>query len=209
MCNLKAGLTVHKDNELIYDMPLEPSHSFTRNAYNTWLQMFGYTAIGSSFAAGQMRLKGTDGIEINNDNAPDLSTSNNGGNNDGQMSGFSGSQNKGIVIGSSNSAESFEGYKLASQIDHGSGSGEMLYDQHETITPVYNSSTKVWSVLRQRPFNNNSSGDVIVNEIGLYETLTNNGWIIMYARDILTSTITVPNGGLLTVKYQTSFQMPE
>ena len=108
----------------------------------------------------------------------------------------------GIVVGSGTAAFSFENYALQTLIANGTGAGQLSY-----VDTALNTVEDVGSVKKCtwiRYFNNNSGGDIGVNEVGLeaYGTLTDDtARKFMMSRDVLASTVTVPNTGQLKVTY--------
>lgn len=119
----------------------------------------------------------------------------------------------GIVVGSGTNAESFEDYALQTQIATGTGSGELSYIASET--PVISTEdTTIKQAQLVRYFNNNSGGDIDVNEVALYDLMKNLGGsvyflaYIMTSRDKLASTVTVPDTGQLKVTYTIQLTYP-
>ena len=115
----------------------------------------------------------------------------------------------GILVGSGTAAEDFEDYALQTLVSGGIGAGQLSYVDTplNTVTDVGLTKSCQWV----RYFNNNSGGDVNVNEVGLvaYGTLTDNtAGKFMMARDVLASTITVPDTGQLRVTYTIQVTYP-
>jgi hypothetical protein len=117
----------------------------------------------------------------------------------------------GIVVGTGTASVTPTDYKLASQIPHGTGSGQLDYDTH-TVTSSYTSSSSYIQI--SRVFVNRSGSDVVVREVGL---MARNYWKdrsavrsdvkYMIARDVLPSPVTVKNLGSLTVRYRISLTL--
>jgi hypothetical protein len=104
----------------------------------------------------------------------------------------------GIVVGASDTPVSIGQYALISQIGHGTGSGQLQY-QASTVDPLSKNATWFFRIIRT--FTNGSGATVTIREIGLYVKLGTNGETCMFARDVPTSPINVPNGSTLTVRY--------
>jgi hypothetical protein len=69
---------------------------------------------------------------------------------------------------------------------------------------AYTSATKTWVATLIRVFNNNSGASIVVAEAGLLGSGST-----LLSRDVLGSTVTVANGGQLTVTYTISRAFPE
>ena len=105
----------------------------------------------------------------------------------------------GIVVGTSSEAVTMADYHLHSKIPHGTGSGQLSYGE----TTEYNDASGMqWDRGLQRTFDNNSGGDITINEIGMIMMISdgNMNYFVMIARDVISAT-TVPNGGRIVVKY--------
>jgi hypothetical protein len=110
--------------------------------------------------------------------------------------------NRGIVVGSSDTPVNPNDYKLASQIPHGTGAGQLDYGAG-TITDI-SISDNVISFNHSRTFTNLSGATITVKEIGGYFVMVDNGNVFRsfcYLRDVLTTPIDVPNNYTLTVIY--------
>lgn len=106
----------------------------------------------------------------------------------------------GIVVGSDNTIVDIDDYSLGSIISDGNGAGELEYQASTINSPVVGSSSSYIEI--ERAFLNDSGNNVTVEETGVY---IHGSWNIMIARDLL-GTVTVPDGGALTVtwKHQTT-----
>jgi hypothetical protein len=108
----------------------------------------------------------------------------------------------GIVVGSGDTPVNLGQYALANLITHGTGSGQLSYGA-TTVEALTKDTAWYFRVIRT--FTNSSGGSVTVKEIGLYVRL----WLrespyyysCMFARDVLSAPVTVPNGSTLTVRY--------
>lgn len=176
------------------------SHSWVRNAYNLMFsQLAGKSYKDTTFGAGKISAKMTNGNIIYS-SAP-LSI----GQNDVDVPGqgymaASAEYTWGILVGSGTNAESFESYFLQTQIINGTGPGQISHVASESPVVAYNSGTRALSNTLARYFNNNSGGNISVNEVAIVG-LMYGGIRVMTSRDLLGSTITVPNTGQLKVIY--------
>jgi len=155
-----------KDGEVIQSLR-QRSHSWVRNAYN---HMFSQLAVknGSSgtFGPGYLNVKDTSGTvryatgPIGNSNA-DLDGTTYG------CRGPAGDDSWGIQVGSGTNPESFEDYMLQTRIANGVGAGQLSYIEQDPHRITYDPGTRVLANAMVRYFNNNSGGDIDVNEVGL------------------------------------------
>jgi hypothetical protein len=109
----------------------------------------------------------------------------------------------GLVVGSGDAPNSTTTYALASQIAHGSSSGQLLYGA-TTVETVANPSGGDFQFRTTRTFTNNSGASVTVKEIGIYgnvmdTSVYNRSFCI--ARDILPSPSSIPDGATMTIRY--------
>ncbi|MBA7636699.1 hypothetical protein ES703_44320 [subsurface metagenome] len=189
------------------------SHSWVRNAYNI---MFSYLAgkdlDQASFGAGLLSLKDTaaavcfgSGTILQSDDSLDTV---------GPVEcGYRSPAEEdrwGIMVGSGTDAESFEDYKLQTQIASGAAAGQL---NHIASQPhAIDWSAPVLKNELARYFNNNSGGAVNVNEValcfkgyqpgdGLYK------WYVT-SRDKLPGIVTVPDTGQLKVTYTVQLTYP-
>jgi len=114
----------------------------------------------------------------------------------------------GIWVGSGSTPNSLDTYTLASKIQNGTGSGRLVYGSTSCdILDSSNFPTMRYKI--SRSFTNNSGGDITVREIGLVMQHSPDGSSInarmMICRDVLSSPVTVPNGGILYVNYYIRF----
>lgn len=112
------------------------------------------------------------------------------------MNAPAGDDTYGIVIGSSDVAVSLSQYNLQSKIPNGTGSGKMTYN---TSTVESLTKSDIWYVRILRTFTNNSGSNITVKEIGLIMYIYPKK--VMFARDVISGGITVPNGSVLTLRY--------
>ncbi|MBA7683753.1 hypothetical protein ES703_92134 [subsurface metagenome] len=186
------------------------SHSWVRNAYNLMImQGAGINGNESAvFGAGEVNIKLADGTVRQSPRAANICDADY----DPEAVGFgytavAGWDTYGILVGSGTTAESFEDYFLDTQIVDGTGAGELSHIASETPSRSYADTT--YSVDLVRYFNNNSGGNVDVNEVAL----VTNGYyggahIWMQSRDKLGATVTVPSTGQLKVTYTVELTYP-
>ena len=120
--------------------------------------------------------------------------------------GLGGVTNTGILVGTGTVSETFDDWLLEALIANGTEAGQLMYAEMQL--PVLQNAGLTLKAPWIRFFNNNSGGLVSVNEVGLMAAGTTAGmssgytgypWLM--ARDVLTSTITVPDTGQLKVTY--------
>jgi hypothetical protein len=199
------------------------SHTWVRNAYNhLFSQLAGRSAVDSTFGAGLLSIKDTGGT-VRYSDLSGIAFSNQTINstqvrwelptatyNYGYMSPAT-SDDYGIVVGSGTTAYDFEQYKLTTLIVNGTGAGQLSYAESEANTDSYDVPSKTFTVTLVRYMNNNSGGNVDVNEVGLYARGTAlygvyNDWC--QSRDLLASTITIPTTGQLKTQYTIALVFP-
>jgi hypothetical protein len=186
-------------------------HSWTRNAYNAlFTQLAGKDADNSSFGPGLLSLKDTGGT-VRYGNYP--FTYGQYSVDGADMAGYraaAGRDDKGILVGSGTNPESFEDYALQAQIHNGTGPGQLSHVQSESHSISYDAPTRVLRNQLVRYFNNNSGGDVDVNEVVLVNSMQQPGaWPeFVMSRDKLSSTVTVPDTGQLKVTYTIQLTYP-
>jgi len=185
------------------------SHSWTRNAYNHFfVSAAAKSASDNTWAAGKLSLKTTAGVikfnalftiahAYNQDlDSPDV--------NDGILTP-AGQVTKGIVVGSGLDAESFEDYKLQTPIAEGVGAGQLNAVASNLHSISY--GALVLADEQVRYFNNNSGGDVSINEVAIYDGIfaDNVVQLACMVRDHLGATVTLPDTGQCKVTY--TFQL--
>jgi hypothetical protein len=203
-------LSVNDEHGECLEQYFSKSNSWLRNAYNSLASLF-LPAQGSSgsstFGAGSLSVKTTAastgrsaGYLIGPYNLDFLNVYNSSAN-----------ANFGILIGTSDAAESFDQYNLQAPIAHGTGAGQMSYAAGTAPVTTYDSGTKKWTSSTRRLFSNSSGSDIVVKEVGFAFNLCwangVNGNCLM-SRDVLASPITVGNGKVLTVDIVTEITFP-
>lgn len=186
------------------------SHSWTRNAYNIMFsQVAGVNANDVTFEAGKVTGKDTGGV-VRSADFPF-----------GMRSGYSvdstgygyrapaANATWGIVVGTDDQVESFEDYVLIAPVANGTGAGQMSYVESEAHSVSYVAGTKTLTNELVRYMNNNSGGQIDVEELALYARFyLQTVRICCAARDKLASTVSVPNTGQLKVTYTISLVYP-
>jgi len=198
-----------KDGKLI-QKHRQRSHSWTRNAYNLLFgQMASKAFADVTFGAGLLSIKETGGaVYYDVDKITDIC----GGGTTGldpdtpssSYNGYltiAGDDTKGILVGSGTNAESFEDYALQTPIADGTGAGQLSHVESEVHSVSYADTTLQDEQVRY--FNNNSGGNVDVNEVGLiaYGMVGAVSARWLQSRDKLGATVTVPDTGQLKVTY--------
>jgi hypothetical protein len=117
-----------------------------------------------------------------------------------RVNGPSGNANYGPVVGTGTGAYDWDNYKLDTQIAHGAGAGQLQYGATTFNAPQTVGNERYYEIIRT--FQNQSGGDITVNEIGLYATQSTATYYWCIARDVLGIGVTVPNGQTLTVTYK-------
>lgn len=189
------------------------SHSWTRNAYNfMFCNMAGKNAADPTFEAGKLSCKKTNAAIASS--ATKGFTGDGGSNYDLAQTAIgllatAGTVTIGIVVGSNAAAESFEDYALGTLIVNGSGAGQLAYAQSEATVVSYVAGTKTLSATIVRYMNNNSGGDVTVNEVAIYKgDYISSGLQYCPSRDALAAPVVIPNYGQLKVTYVVSLVYP-
>ena len=114
-----------------------------------------------------------------------------------------------IQVGSGQQSSPFNAHSLAAPIANGSGAGQLVYGSPSLPTNVTASGSSAYVVLMQE-YLNQSGGTVNVTEVGIIIYLqfiaANGGGYTDFGNtlvwyDVLSSAISVPNGGSLTITY--------
>jgi hypothetical protein len=178
---IMIGLQVHEGGVLTFD-DVQRGHSWTRAYWNLLCYRYGvYKDSGNTWEAGSL------GVRIYTSAVWNPSTI-------GYWSYYA------IVIGTGDTAFSLLNYTLATKINSGNGSGELLQGSMSVGTPTYDAGTHIWSNTFSMVSNNNSGGSITVKETGLYGSAAN----ILLERSVLSPTVAVANGAQLTVTYSIS-----
>ncbi len=198
-----------KDGKVIHSHR-QRSHSFGRDVYNyIFSHLVARNCPDDTFGAGYMSMKTTAGVVRHGSTGAGIIAQMNFQNN-GPNAG-AGVDDRGILIGSGTDAESFEDYFLQSQIVSGSGAGQLSHVASEAPVYSYDAGTKTWTAELKRYFNNNSGGNVSINEVALVyylERVVGTAGKVLWSRDKLASTVTVPNTGQLKMTYTIQLAYP-
>ena len=106
------------------------------------------------------------------------------------------SDHEGLVVGTDNTTEEINDYKLGAQLVHGGAAGYILYGTQAMSAPATDATTTSFAITRV--FSNGSGGSIVVREIGLISRYSP---YYLFARDVLSSAVTVADGEELTVNY--------
>jgi len=109
----------------------------------------------------------------------------------------------GVQVGSGTSAPSASSPYLESLIVSGTGSGQLSYGTNDVTSPSLSSNPG--TIQDTKTFTNNSGGTVTVGEIGLAiqanNGITDTHMAALIIHDVLSSAVSVSNGGTLTITY--------
>lgn len=207
------SLLVSKDGVDLYSYEAR-SKSWVRNMYNfITMQTMGLTfgGIGLGYGPGTMVLR-------DNVGALHESTANAASH---RMSGttlhFRGgdaSAAEGIVVGTSELAESFEHHILGALCPQGTATGQLSYFSMTALTAVYDAPTRRFTQTLIRNIINNSPAAITLREIGLRAAFYAGGATSTFlarclvARDLLDPTLIMPVGANLTARYTLEITYP-
>jgi len=114
-----------------------------------------------------------------------------------------------IQVGSGSQSNPYSAYSLAAPIANGSGTGQLMYGAPSVSSSPIVSGSSVYFYISQT-FNNQSGGTVTITEIGILLNVDlwipsagkvqNIGNVLMWY-DVLSSPISVPNAGSVTIYY--------
>jgi hypothetical protein len=114
-----------------------------------------------------------------------------------------------IQVGSGTQSNPYSAYSLASPIANGSGTGQLVYGQPSIPSNITASGSEAYFTISQT-FNNSSGSTITITEVGIIvyiQTMsvgggstTSFGQVLVWY-DVLSSSISVPNGGSVTIYY--------
>jgi len=114
-----------------------------------------------------------------------------------------------IQVGSGQQSNPYSAHSLAAPIANGSGSGQLVYSQPSLPTSIIASGSSAYFVVSQT-LNNQSGGTITITEVGIivnvqlsrpyFEQSSSFGQVLVWY-DVLSSPISVPNGGSITIYY--------
>lgn len=123
---------------------------------------------------------------------------------------------RGIVLGSSDSPETFESFALSSIIPSGAAAGQLSYQAQINPEFIYDAATGKYTIIHRRIFNNNSGEPIIVKEIGWYRLFGYHNYsdkvradTYLLSRDVLPAPVSIPDAGQFTVSYTLEQIFPE
>ncbi|MBA7656518.1 hypothetical protein ES703_64444 [subsurface metagenome] len=108
-----------------------------------------------------------------------------------------GDTGQGIRVGKGTTPVAIDDYALETPCEEGTGTDEFNHQTYTKTAPSVVGST--CSFTHQRVMINNSGAAISVNEIGCHLGATGFGYLGF--RDVLPSTVSVPDGGSITVTY--------
>jgi hypothetical protein len=211
--NLFIGLKVQdRDGKVLTDR-YEEGHSWVRNAWNAFttsmLGITGYGSDGNFLAPGEMNAKNT-GRDVYYGNNPFNFSYLTDYAGDGFYNSTLGNSDFGVVVGTNPNGYPFyiNSHDLHARIVSGVGAGQLIYGAMKQPVWDYNTITKKWKNTITRVFNNNSGADITIREVGLiYNSYVFSGQgKYLFAHDILSAGVVVPNGAQLTVTYEIESQ---
>jgi len=113
-----------------------------------------------------------------------------------------------IQVGSGSQPNPSSATKLAAPISNGSGSGQLIYGALSIPSSIMVSGSSAYFYIAQT-FTNQSGAVINITEVGIvlnlytarsYQCSTNVGQVLVWY-DVLSSPISVPNGGSVTIYY--------
>lgn len=105
----------------------------------------------------------------------------------------------GLVVGTGINAVTLIDNKLQTQITHGNGAGQLAHGAVTFVAPTTVGSDRYWNAVRT--FTNNSSGDITVNEVGVYVGVTG-PYYYCIARDLVSPGVLIANTKVGTLTYR-------
>jgi hypothetical protein len=114
-----------------------------------------------------------------------------------------------IQVGNGSRSNPYNAYTLATPIANGSGSGQLVYGTPSISTSITVSGNSAYFYISQT-FNNQSGATVTITEVGIITNLNSYGPYggnsysfgqVLVWYDVLSSAISIPNGGTLTIYY--------
>lgn len=175
----KRILIKDKNGRIKYDSGLVPSNSFVMAFLELLYTLNAYTSLSINDISDAAQ-------SINYDSANML-----------RVGAADDDDTYGIVVGTGTTAESNTDYALATQIAHGTGSGQLDYGAHGFTAPAVVGSNV--GMVVSRTFYNGSGASITVREIGVYCLAATYKFCAL--RDVLITPEAVANTETLTVQY--------
>jgi len=114
-----------------------------------------------------------------------------------------------IQVGSGQQSNPYNSYSLAAPIANGSGTGQLLYGALSVSQTPTTSGSSAYFIISQT-LNNQSGGTVVITEVGIIlnmgiwnrssSSCGSVGYVLVWY-DVLSSSISVSNGGSITIYY--------
>jgi len=200
------------------------SKSWVRNFYNiVTCQQLGISAgiNGTTYGEGKLSIKSILG-NVRTDTIPcaggEFSASYvlAGGNQyvNSAHRGAASNTNIGIVVGTGDTAESFDDYSLTNIIANGVSTGQMQYQEMSALNGVWDGDNNKFIQTVERYFINNSGGSITVKESGIYSCIFYKGMSspvkdhFMLARDVLSTPVAVAHESQIKVTYTIQIAYP-
>jgi hypothetical protein len=168
-------------NKVVKKLPKRKSHSFVKAFSQALLNLFGFVAVVIKDTGNTNRTSDYRGGYQYDASAPATN------------------QTYGVVVGSSDTAESINDYTLGTKIGHGINAGQLQYSAVAIGAPSWDATSNYFVITRI--FTNGSGGDVTVKEIGIEVFDSAMGYYYCFTRDVLVSPIVLTNGQNLTLNY--------
>lgn len=167
------------------------SHTWVRNFWNLMVNFIGFQAgITTDWGPGYISRKNVSGSLVGLVAGGEKLT----------PTGAAGNATIGLVIGTGAGAWSFESYDLTQ-------AASMTIGTQLAPIAVYNSDTKMWTIVFQRTFNN-ASTDKTVTEVGLFYQ-GGSGSNYLLCRDVLETPVVVLIGQAITWISTLTMTFPE
>lgn len=122
----------------------------------------------------------------------------------------SGNSTYGLVVGSGTQTPTIDDYKLETPIVNGTEAGQLEYGATTVNSP--SCSSNICTITIVRTFTNGTSNAINVNEIGLVvgwhgwnASNVKNTYYFLVAHDVLSSSVSIPAGSTLTIRYILEF----
>ena len=201
MPDLHIGIKVTDRRGKVLEDRYEQGHSWTRNAWTAFncammdspANAAAFSTLETSFRRGYLSMRSIAGTGYTGSTSS-LPLTRSASYTTGGFQGQLANSGSGILVGTSTEPFSGEDFCLWGMVAQGTGAGQMSYQAQPTPTVTWDNTAATYTTTYSRVFNNNSSGSITINEVGMAET---NGYL--FSRDVLASPVSVPIGGQLTI----------
>ena len=178
-----------------------------RNYYN-WLAMLtmGVTNTDTStFGDGHLNTKCYNGTIYASSTSPSSTAIGIGRSVNTAITPACAANNGSIIIGSGDTAVTFDDYALASIISSGWTKGTPIVG-----TPAYNSETKKWTNTISFVCTNSSGSTITIKEVGIVTYIYDYGASLssLVYREVLATPVTITNGNSSTITLNLEYTMP-